>query len=106
MVQIPPELEQIRASLLESVRCLSPSRVTIVGSMLDSSHMPSDLDVIVVSDAFRELPPDIRRGLIVWEGALKLDVQPLTPGEFEALYPIGSSCRQYLDQSGWTVYER
>lgn len=62
-------------------------RVILFGSRARGDHLlTSDVDLLLVSEAFEGLPDDERmvRALALWEGPVSLQPLCFTPAEFDA----------------------
>lgn len=78
--------EELRDFLQRLERKLAPERVILFGSRARGDHAAtSDYDMLIVSDAFRDVPWAERAGrvMLLWDLPLDLEAICLTPEEFE-----------------------
>jgi len=84
------------------VRLYSPAKVLIFGSRAKgNATCDSDIDVIIVAEAFTEIPSVRRMSLVMKSARFKKHVDYLcyTPREFERLKDTSSILRDALPQS-------
>ena len=89
------------------IRYLDVELIIVFGSSLSSVNYDKDIDILIVSNDFKDVL-SLKRRLIVKKCVSKLLVDPicLTSSEYRKMTKYGSNFAKQLIQTGRIVYEK
>ncbi|MHB8396918.1 MAG: nucleotidyltransferase domain-containing protein [Thermoplasmataceae archaeon] len=87
-------LNGLRARLLT----IEPITLKLFGSALTKGFGGNDVDLLVISSAFKGVLWQNRRELLDLPPGIKFDLFLFTPEEFETIHPIGTPFREVTEK--------
>lgn len=85
--------------LSKAVQVVDPDRACLFGSAVELGLDADDLDVLVVSDSFKNCLFSNRRDLIPFSNKKPTDLWPYTLKEFSAIYPEQNPIRESIEKA-------
>jgi hypothetical protein len=84
--------------LIEGTSQVRPSRLLLFGSATNLGLEANDIDLLVLSEEFKQIRFDLRRSLLDFPDELSVDTWLYTPVEFEEIYSPNGTLRRKMEE--------